>query len=298
MNEVVITLQDAARIAAINCAIPGWSDNKQYAFFKWVLAEKPDAVDFLILGVYHGRDIAYLLDVAARYHPSREIRVVGVDKFNAEPCADWPEEKMTLSWERAGFGFPPSLDRASENLARYSAAARTKTILIKREDHAFLAETKMLFDVVYVDTSHDYKSVKRVMGLLPNVCREETLIAGDDFTDENNWGVKSAVGDSFASHGVFANWIWFSNRSELKPLWIMLGPEVDLDAVNAAVEKHWPTQPNGWKGDLYYSGRDGLFSGEPYWILGGMTPVFSGYVLQRLQELGEDVSKLILKKEQ
>lgn len=216
MIPIATTPGDNERVSVISAAIPGWSDIKQYAFFKALLAEAtPSIREVLILGVYHGRDMAFLLDVANRYCPHRELRVVGVDKFNAEPCEDWPEGKRGMTWEQAGFGLPPDFERAKKNLAPFQGISRA-AIVIKQDDFSFLAETKLMFDAVYIDTSHDYASAKRVIDAVPNVCREHTIIGGDDYSDEGTWGVKRAVSESFETHGVFAGWIWYSNRQQLK----------------------------------------------------------------------------------
>jgi hypothetical protein len=215
MMTVTVTKEDEQRVAEISQRIPGWSDMKQYAFFKALLTHTPELRDVLILGVYHGRDIAFLLDVAERYFPHRDLRVVGVDKFNAEPCEDWPEEKRGMTWEQAGFGPAPDFERAKKNVAPFRGINRA-AVIKQHDDVSFLIETKLLFDFVYQDTSHDYASAKRVLEVVPNVCRDWTILAGDDYTDEGGWGVKRAVSEMFRSHNLFAGWIWYSNRKELK----------------------------------------------------------------------------------
>ncbi len=210
-----ITQEDRDSVAAIQRAIPGWSDMKQYAFFKDLLAAVPTIRDVLILGVYYGRDIAFLLDVCARYHPERELNVLGVDKFSAEPCDDWPKDKRGMTWEQAGFGPAPSFEKALHNVQALNHGNR-RVALVQRDASAFLCETKLLFDVVYEDTSHDYETCKRIIQLAPNVTRGDAIIAGDDYSDAGTWGVKRAVTACFNSHHVFADWIWYSNKSELK----------------------------------------------------------------------------------
>lgn len=208
---------DLDRIAAINARVPGWSDGKHYAFFKAVLASFPWVTDLLMVGVYQGRDIAYILDVAERYHPSRVLRIIGIDKFSDTACADWPEDKRPLGWEAAGFGQAPDIATARRNLAPFISSPRSAGVL-QSGDEAFFNETKATFDFVYLDTSHDYETVRRQLGQVPRVCHELALLAGDDYSDEGTWGVKRAVKECFGRHGVFSEWIWFSNRSELKEI--------------------------------------------------------------------------------
>jgi hypothetical protein len=206
---------DEQRVADISRVIPGWSDMKQYAFFKALLTDNPQIRDVLILGVYQGRDIAFLLDVAARYFPHREIDIVGVDKFSAEPCDDWPEEKRGMTWEQAGFGPAPDFDRAVKNIAPFRATNRA-AFLVREDDAKFLAETKLLFDFAYLDTAHDAATVKRQCEQVARVTRDNAIIAGDDYSNQGTWGVAHAVSEMFNTHVIFAWWIWYSNRKELK----------------------------------------------------------------------------------
>lgn len=216
---ITLTQEDVIGMNAINARIPGWSDGKQYAFFKFILAELPWLKDLLIVGVYQGRDIAYILDIAGRYHKERTLRITGVDKFEDTPCEDWPKEKRQLNWRAAGFGEAPSLTRAAENLGwRETTADRLK--LIRGCDDLFLreiADTDQRFDFVYLDTSHDYETVARQLRQVWRVTREPAIVAGDDYSDAGTWGVKRAVSERLVHHSVFANWIWFADRKDLKP---------------------------------------------------------------------------------
>jgi hypothetical protein len=222
MQNVTITPQDAERVAAINVAIPGWSDAKQYAFFKGVLQELPWIVDILIVGVYQGRDIAYILDLAKRYHPNRALYITGVDKFSDTPCDDWPDSKRHLAWGDAGFGAAPARSLAIANLkASFEYGDNITATIIEHDDAEWLDEVERKFDLAYFDTSHDYATVRRQLRQSPNVTREQSLICGDDYSDVSNheggsWGVKRAVTEGTKQHHVFANWIWYCNKSDLK----------------------------------------------------------------------------------
>jgi hypothetical protein len=211
-----LTPNDMDRVNAINGQIPGWSGLAHYAFFKAVLSDLPWISELLVVGVYQGRDIAYILDVAKRYHPSRKLRIVGVDKFSDTPCADWPEDKRPLGWQAAGFGQAPSRARAVENLTPH----KWETValeLIEANDADFLATTKDRFDFIYLDTAHDEATVTRQLQQVSRVASQHALIAGDDYSDAGTWGVKKAVGNSLSRHEVFADWIWFADRKDLKP---------------------------------------------------------------------------------
>jgi hypothetical protein len=203
---------DAERCAEICASVPGYSDGKHYSFFRQVLSG--NAVSLLMLGVYFGRDLAFCCDIARDY-PERRFLFSGVDKFTDTPCRDWPGDKVSLSWEQAGYGPAPSRFRAEENILRHKPENVTLA-LTSSDDCAFLESTTQSFDVVYLDTSHDYQTVKRQLSLISNVCHPRTLICGDDYSDVGTWGVKRAVTEAFSSHSVFEEWIWYANFSLLK----------------------------------------------------------------------------------
>lgn len=205
------------RCRAIVEATPGYSGAIQYNFFQHILQE-PWVKDILMLGVYHGRDLAFIADIAKDY-PEREFTLVGVDKFSDTPCADWPKEKLGLSWREAGYGRPPSHDSALENIRKF-AGENVRLELYKQHDIEFLELETRKFDLIYHDTAHDYDTVRRQIGQVKKLCHEKTFICGDDYSDnggQSNWGVKSAVNDSFTSHLVFGDWIWIGRFNNLKP---------------------------------------------------------------------------------
>lgn len=211
MMNVTATLtpEDEARVAAINAVVPGWSSPAHYLFFKAML-ELP-LKRMLILGVYHGRDIAFLVDILKRYHEGREIQITGVDRFTADPCADWTHVNKVLTWEEEVHAPPPSFTAAVEN------TADPRVEIVKSDDFAFLDTTDQRFDFVYQDTAHDFATVTRQHRQLPRVCTPDAIICGDDFSDRHTWGVESAVKHSFGDKfALFANWIWYTNRKELK----------------------------------------------------------------------------------
>jgi hypothetical protein len=209
---------DLARVHHINARIPGWSTAAHYAFFKSVIADlfiRYETPRILILGVYHGRDIAYMLDIIARDFPGRIASITGVDKFNAEPCDDWPAEKRHLTWEQAFNCPPPDCHTAAVNLDPFNTPEIVAT-LISHSDADYLAATRDTFDFIYIDTSHDYATVHRQLAQVPHVCfNGATLLAGDDYSDAGTWGVVRAVSQAFAHHDVFANWIWHAPASAL-----------------------------------------------------------------------------------
>lgn len=209
----ITTAEDQAEIDAIRAKVIGWSDDRQYYFFKALLAARPDIEDLLMLGVYHGRDIAFILAILKRYHPSRALRIVGVDRFSSAPCADWPA--WAKSWEHLTNGMPaPDIGSAQANTE--SPMVR----LVKCDDETFMDEANLQgqkYDAIYFDAAHDKESVQRQIRQCQALCNgQTTVLCGDDFSNLNGWGVKTAVEEGFNQFWLFREWVWFSVRAHLK----------------------------------------------------------------------------------
>ena len=166
----------------------------------------------MILGVYHGRDIAYLMDNARAL--GRPLEIVGVDKFSDDFCEDWPKERQTLNWQQAGFGTLPELRGRQAHQARLGFA--DKVTVIQERDDVFLAGCSERFDAIYIDTSHDYDTVARQIRQTAGLLTDDGLICGDDYSDQGTWGVKRAVTEYVPGHVVFANWIWIGARDQIR----------------------------------------------------------------------------------
>jgi hypothetical protein len=206
-----MTAEDSRRMESIRQTVPGYSEGTHYAFFKHLLANAP-IKKLLILGVYHGRDIAYLVDIARAL--GRPLQVTGVDKFSDDFCADWPKERQSLNWQQAGFGTSPSFEAAQANLARLGFSDHVT--LIKERDENFLASCSDSFDAIYIDTSHDYDTVARQIRQTAGQLTDDGLLCGDDYSDQGTWGVKRAISEFLPGHVVFANWIWIGARDQVK----------------------------------------------------------------------------------
>jgi hypothetical protein len=203
--------EDVRRMEEIRQTVPGYSEVGHYAFFKHLLACAP-IKRLLILGVYHGRDIAYLMDIARAL--GRPLQVVGVDKFSDDFCEDWPKERQSLNWKQAGFGTSPSFEAAQANLARLGFSE--SVTLIKQHDEVFLASCADHFDAIYIDTSHDYNTVARQIRQTVGLLTDDGLLSGDDYSDQGTWGVKRALTEFAPGHVVFTNWIWIAARDQVK----------------------------------------------------------------------------------
>jgi predicted O-methyltransferase YrrM len=201
---------DYERMAEICRSVPGYSDAKHFQFFRQLFAYT--AIEtVLILGVYFGRDIAFMLEAARR--AGRSVSITGVDKFSDDACEDWPQAVRGLSWQQAGFGAAPSLEAATANVERLGAGAEVR--LIRRHDSDFLAESRTRYDLIYLDTSHDYETVVRQMRQAAPLLSPDGIMAGDDYSDAGTWGVCRAVSEAAPGHAVFGGWIWISTQEEL-----------------------------------------------------------------------------------
>jgi predicted O-methyltransferase YrrM len=204
--------QDFERLAEMTRCIPGYSDARHYQFFRQLLAHT-EIENILILGVYFGRDIAFILEAARR--AGRSVTITGIDKFSDDACADWPAEKRGHTWEQAGFGAAPSLEAASAHIDPFRAGAAVH--LVCQRDEEFLAETQARYDLIYLDTSHDYETVMRQMRQAAPRLTRNGVLAGDDYSDAGTWGVRRAVTEAAPRHSVFAGWIWHATQADLAP---------------------------------------------------------------------------------
>lgn len=196
------------RADAINQRIRGWSNANHYWFFKSWLDAFPEAKSVLIVGVYLGRDISYLLDAAG----DRALTVTGIDKFNAEPCDDWPAEKRGMTWEQAFNCPPPDIEKARANIG---AAAHHSVTLIKSDDNDWLESATGPFDICYLDSSHEYATVSRQTRAVHKLCHPGTIVSGDDYSPaQPGWGVDTAVKDAFKSHQHIDYRIWFAGAED------------------------------------------------------------------------------------
>ena len=191
------------RMSAIVNKIPGYGTIKQFSFFNFIISQiQPKRI--LLIGVYRGRDTCFLLE-AARHH-QLEINFTGVDKFSDDFCDDWPEELKQKTWEQAGFGTAPSIEDTKQNLCKFGF---NDVNLIEMRDEEFLSTDTNIYDFIYLDTSHDYNSVRRQIKKALRLSHPNTIISGDDYSDAGTWGVKKAVEEGTFEHGLYLDWIWY-----------------------------------------------------------------------------------------
>ena len=202
-------LRRRREVRRINAVCGGWSSERHWRFFEQVLQET-GAKSVCVLGVYQGRDVAYLASIL-RDLGRADGRLTGVDLFSDAPCRDWAEDQKGKTWEEAGFGTAPNRERALGNLRRLGL--ESSVTLIQSEGTTFLRNTADRFDFIYVDTSHDYDTtVEHILAAVDRLT-PNGWIGGDDFSDEGTWGVKSAVADCFTSWTEHKPKLWLARRA-------------------------------------------------------------------------------------
>jgi Methyltransferase domain len=202
-------------IDRINDVCRGWSTPEHWAFFEQLFGRHPSLRDVCILGVYDGRDIAYMATILRRLERTG-YGITGVDMFADGPLPDWPPGKIGLTWEQAGFGPAPVRERALDNLTRLGL--HEGVTLVRSDAVAFLQSTDRLFDFIYIDTSHDYETtVAHIRASLPCMA-PGGVIGGDDFSDKGTWGVRRAVRDCFSRFRDHKEMIWIADPLDRIPL--------------------------------------------------------------------------------
>ena len=141
--------------------------------------------EMLVLGVYHGRDIAYLMSLARAL--GRPLQVVGAGVVPDDFCEDWPKERQSLNWQEARLlGTSPNFEAAQAHMARLGFSDSVR--LVKERDERFLASCSERFDAIYIDTSHDYDTVARQVRQTFGLLTDNGLLCGDDYSDQGNLG--------------------------------------------------------------------------------------------------------------
>jgi hypothetical protein len=201
INQLSLVGVDLAPFREISSRIKGWSREGHYVFFRH-LVELPIS-SVLVCGVYRGMDLA-LIQSAAK-EAGKSLDLVGVDLFADAPCADWPDSKQhATNWREAGFGPPPDIE-----VARVNAPGAH---LFKSDSVKWLEECAVKFDVIYLDTSHDYETVCREITAARRILAPGGILCGDDYTDGVNgasgWGVDRAVQELAPHHVLLFNRIW------------------------------------------------------------------------------------------
>jgi hypothetical protein len=195
----------------IDHCCPGYSWVSHWNFFHRLMTGGAIR-SIAILGVYLGRDIAYMSH-ALRSAGIRDYHITGIDRFADRPGEDWPQEKRALSWEDAGYGHPPTLVDARANLG---VLGYLDNVTLIRGEAEELLGTHGRYDFIYIDICHDHASTAKAIRLASAKIYPTGIIGGDDYSDKGTWGVPSAVKEMFARYDVFDEWIWSARAGDLR----------------------------------------------------------------------------------
>ncbi len=196
----------------IDILTPGWSNDKQWRFFGQLLPRLPDPCRILMLGVYFGRDIAYILSQAANL--GRSAHVTGVDLFTDVPGADWTPAQQGMTWRDAHGVEAPSYHAASSALSLLHD--HPLWTLVQSRHTNFLTTCKESFDAIYIDLSHDYQTTADAIRLSIPLLAPHGILCGDDYSDGGTWGVKRAVEELLPGHQVHDGWIWSATKEQFR----------------------------------------------------------------------------------
>jgi len=208
-----ISFNDENLRLRIDAVCRGYSSRKHWTFFQQML-QNPNVRHICILGVYYGRDIAYM-DQILKQLGRTDCTIVGVDKFADAYCEDWPEAIRGKNWNEAGFGPAPSRAAALANLEALGVSGNVT--LIQSTGEEYLAQNSSIFDFIYIDTSHDYETALRSIDLGIPRLHAAGFMGGDDYSNEGTWGVKKAVTERFPNHQIAEGWIWLARRADYRP---------------------------------------------------------------------------------
>jgi len=183
-------------------SIAGWSTFCHYVFFDAMMATCDNA-RILVCGVYHGMDLAMIAGAAKRY--KRRYSLTGIDLFGNTELADWPPNWKGKKWEEVQTNPVPSLTTAAHNCP--------EAVILKGNSIDFLKESASEFDVVYLDTAHDYGTVSSEIKAVLAASPKPILLAGDDYftIPEWDWGVDRAVQEFLPNHTLLFDRIWIAN---------------------------------------------------------------------------------------
>lgn len=200
-SPLILSKKEVSICYEINQTIPGRADTINFVAYRELIC-KSDIRKVLVIGTYMGRDIAYLMALAK--HANVQIELVGMDRFTDEPCADWPEEKKTLSWEMAGYGPSPDINETMRYLNDYGVTANIR--LIKGRDEEYLVSCSEDFDLIVLDTALDYNTIKRQIACSKKLLRPQGYLVGSGYLGVN--GVRAALSESFKSYWLVENDVW------------------------------------------------------------------------------------------
>lgn len=161
-----------------------------------------------------------LLNKLLKVLPKKPLKIAEIGVFKGRCTAMWNVELINNNIEYVYYAIDHFLgsDEHQKNIDYFSICKKN---LDKISDNINLIKNNSLdevknyddefFDIVYIDASHDYNSVKKdILAWLPKV-KINGIICGDDYVPE--WeGVKKAVNETFKKFELHNYQWWFLKK--------------------------------------------------------------------------------------
>lgn len=158
-----------------------------------------------------------LLTKILKLMPDKKINIAEIGVYKGKGTAMWNVELINKNVEYDYYAIDhfQGSDEHKKNIDYYSIAKlnlepiKDKIKIIKNDSiSAAQNYNDSFFDIVYIDASHDYESVKLdILTWLPKV-KNKGILCGDDYVPE--WpGVKKAVNDMLPDFKVTGYQWWY-----------------------------------------------------------------------------------------
>lgn len=192
----------------------GWSGRRQWNLFREIFSKKKRFVNLALLGVYRGRDLAFICE-ALKFNKIYNFKIFAVDLFEQENAFIIRNGKKI--WQQDHSLKLPSLEN-SKKIVKYLGFSRNVEFI--KGDFSLIKNIQEKLDFAYIDIAHDYQSTKDAIDVCMDVSNDDMVIFGDDYGDgytvDTRWGVKEAVKDSFKKFEIHQDWFWGSEKKYYK----------------------------------------------------------------------------------
>jgi hypothetical protein len=173
--------------------IEGWSDyNDQGELLNELLKQSPTKLTIMEIGVFKGRmtmmwnEILELNNIEYDYY--------AVDHFNG---SDFNNPTWENFYETTLKNLKPILNKIN--------------LINNNSELEYINYKDEFFDIIYIDASHDYESIKRDIKLWYPKVKQNGFICGDDYI--NGWpGVIKAVNESFNKINKVGKQQWYYKK--------------------------------------------------------------------------------------
>jgi predicted O-methyltransferase YrrM len=169
----------------------GWFNNGYPGAYEKIFTHfKTEPTHIVELGVWQGKSSAYL-GVELFNHGWVNVKVDLIDHFNGSE-----EHQNSSIWDNSNI-----YDKTVNNLQPLKGKINYEIINLDSKNASLKYEDESL-DFIFIDASHDYKSVKEDIELWYPKIKKGGIISGDDYCSD--WkSVIQAVDEAFGKRVVF-----------------------------------------------------------------------------------------------